>query len=515
MKYKDLTQVDIDVIKAIHAACKSEERDAFLANHFEINQRTVRTWVSKLGISAEKVEAQNEQIQAAKVKEISKKRCYFIGSAQNQTPLHENLFANMQKYAPYRDAEILIIPFRYKNPTSLHKEKDDLWDKRLTPYLCLNRQNLNNNLCLLGDIPIQPTASDPLSRLEGITGLKTAIAGHPRQHCRSLPVVAGNNAKGLFSTGACTIENYTSSKAGKVGEFHHVLGFLIAEIEDDEIFYIRNVSADENGNFIDVTTEVKDGVIYEGATIEALVLADLHSEVINKNRYQAVLDNLPKLRPEKVYLQDVADGMPVNPHEKENYVLRVQRYNEGKHLVSDAIECVLDTIQKIKDAFNDSEIHVVRSNHDEFFDRWANSHNWKHDLPNAETYFKLVQIAISSKDGIIPYLIKERFGDAVKCLKYNESHTVCGIEMSLHGHAGNNGAKGGIKQFAKLSTKLITAHNHGYAILDGVMQVGTCTDRFQAYNKGASSSAWADGIINANGKKQLLIWNNGKFSMFF
>jgi len=125
--------------------------------------------------------------------------------------------------------------------------------------------------------------------------------------------------------------------------------------------------------------------------------------VINKNRYQAVLDNLPKLRPEKVYLQDVADGMPVNPHEKENYVLRVQRYNEGKHLVSDAIECVLDTIQKIKDAFNDSEIHVVRSNHDEFFDRWANSHNWKHDLPNAETYFKLVQIAISSKDGIIPY----------------------------------------------------------------------------------------------------------------
>ena len=38
--------------------------------------------------------------------------------------------------------------------------------------------------------------------------------------------------KMMMTTGSCTVKNYTDSKAGKKGEFHHTLGFVIIEIKD-------------------------------------------------------------------------------------------------------------------------------------------------------------------------------------------------------------------------------------------------------------------------------------------
>lgn len=515
MKFTELSQTDIDLIRSIHNSLTSEKRDVFLAEHFEINQRTVRNWVSKLGIAREKVEAASEQIQAAKVRELKHSKYYLITAAQNATPVHTNLFANMQKYANHIGAEICVIPYRYryKNPTSTFSDlQHDVWEHILTPYLDLNRHQLNDSLMLLSDFKVKPTASNPLDGLEGITGNKSAIIGHSRQHCKSLPVIAGNHVKALFTTGACTIE--TDSKAGKIGEFHHVLGFLIVEIVDNEIFHPRHVSADSDGNFIDVVHEVKDGIICRAARPKAAVLADLHSEITNEEVFDATLSQISKLNPESVYCHDVADGLPVNPHEKENYVLRVKRYNDGKHLVKDAIQCIVGKVKQIQEAFAESKIHIVRSNHDEFFDRWVNSHNWKNDIPNAETYLELASMAIKSDIGIIPTILKEATNGAVNCLGYNQSHKVMDIELSLHGHAGNNGAKGSIAQFRKLSNKGISAHNHGFAVLDGWMQVGTCTNRFQDYNKGASAAAHAHAIITSNGKKQLLILSGGSFSTF-
>jgi hypothetical protein len=32
-------------------------------------------------------------------------------------------------------------------------------------------------------------------------------------------------------------KNYTDSKSGKVGDFHHTFGFVIVEIKDDNTFF--------------------------------------------------------------------------------------------------------------------------------------------------------------------------------------------------------------------------------------------------------------------------------------
>jgi hypothetical protein len=50
--------------------------------------------------------------------------------------------------------------------------------------------------------------------------------------------IRGNKPKMMLTTGAITKSNYTDSKSGKVGDFHHTFGFVIVEIKDDETFLL-------------------------------------------------------------------------------------------------------------------------------------------------------------------------------------------------------------------------------------------------------------------------------------
>ena len=47
-------------------------------------------------------------------------------------------------------------------------------------------------------------------------------------------------AKLLTTTGACTVSNYTDSRAGRIGEFHHSLSAILVEV-DGRRFHLRPV----------------------------------------------------------------------------------------------------------------------------------------------------------------------------------------------------------------------------------------------------------------------------------
>lgn len=199
MKFNNLQQSDKDFIKKIHAEKKSEDRDLFLSQYYGINQRTVRHWIEKLQFS-ENTQPDPEIIEFAKSREIPKSKRYLISSAQNATPVHGELLTNMQAYAKIIGAEILIVPYRYTNPTSIFSEiENDNWDLNLHPYLIQKRIELNENLVLIADAKVQPTATNPLQGFESITGHKSAILGHSRLCCKSVPVIAGNPVKGLYT----------------------------------------------------------------------------------------------------------------------------------------------------------------------------------------------------------------------------------------------------------------------------------------------------------------------------
>src|SRR5690606_19330937 len=83
-------------------------------------------------------------------KHDSEKKRFIISSAQSGTPVHKKFLKNMEVYAKFIDAEILIVATRYKNPTSLSASKaikaNEFWDKSVQPYLTANYNELHKYL---------------------------------------------------------------------------------------------------------------------------------------------------------------------------------------------------------------------------------------------------------------------------------------------------------------------------------------------------------------------------------
>jgi hypothetical protein len=158
---------------------------------------------------------------------------YIVTSAQNGTPVHREFWGALLQLKKHRKAELVVIPNRYKNPTSKWTESqanEEVWVEEVQPYLYNQRLDLNPNLVLLGNAPVQSTAKNPLEGFESITGSSSGIIGHPQIQLKCVPTPSNRMAKIMTTTGSCTIQNYSSSKAGVLGAFHHSLAAVIVEI---------------------------------------------------------------------------------------------------------------------------------------------------------------------------------------------------------------------------------------------------------------------------------------------
>jgi hypothetical protein len=377
------------------------------------------------------------------------------------------------------------------------------------PYLDANRHKLHKYLQVLSDIKVQPTASTPLSGFNGVTGLESCIIGHPRMHLKSLPILDGYPHKVLASTGAVTVENYTDSKAGKKGDFHHQLGFIFVEL-DGEDFHMRQISASSDGSFYDLKYYVADGVVYENTDgAEVVVLGDIHNLDTDPRAMQASEEMLDFLKPSHTLVHDLMDAKEVNPHmEKHPFeVLQRERVNLG---LFGEVDAMIGWLHRYKH----HNLVVVRSNHDIFVDRFLEG-DWRKQT-NKAAYLKYAGVLAEglAPDGIVPYIINEAFDGVVKALGIDESYRVLNWELGMHGHMGANGSRGSFTQFKTLNTKNITGHTHSPTRVDGHMSVGTLTYKRLGYNKGMSSWMQSNVVIYPNGKAQHIHIINGKFTNF-
>ena len=513
MRFKDLTDEDIAYAKEIYfdkELGKFDERIAILQEFFGLaSDRTTRKWTAKLGWTQKGGETISEQfIKAQKKKHDKKKKCFLVTWAQNDTPIHQGLFKNMEAYAKERNAEILVIAGRYRNPTSLiQSEKvknEDTWCDEILPYLDANRHDIHKNFSILSDVKVQPTTVSAISGIQGFTDNKSCIIGSPRKQFETIPVLEGEKPKLMLSTGALTIPNYTDSKAGKKGEFHHIFGFAVVEIQDKETFYVRQITADDKtGDFYDLTNHVKSGKIKKNKSITAAILGDIHLGEEDSDVIDITLNKLLKtLTPKHLVLHDVFNGHSISHHEAKDVFKRYSRESDGSNSLKDEVNYMIEWLKKVE-KYN---VIVVRSNHDDFLDRWLQRESLtKMNIKNAMEYVKYSAILLSGKapKGIIPYLINQKY-PKMKTLDMNSSFKVKGWELAVHSHAGSNGAKGNITNFRRLNSKLIIAHSHSPKIMENVVQVGTSTRLRVGYNLGPSSWLNSHAIIHEDSKCQLI-----------
>ena len=488
--------------------------------HFEIDfTESIRKGISSNLSKANKLKSsgkveQSEALKFAKDKKTDKhKQTFIITWAQNDTPIHKKFLENVLAYKDHLDASFHVIAGRYKNPTSIwsnNSKNADFWHPKVVPFLDAARHNLHKNLQVLSDIKIPPTGATPLSGLNSVTGLESCIVGHPRQHVKSLPILDGYPHKLLLSTGACTVSNYTDSKSGKKGEFHHTIGFTIVEL-DGKHFHIRQVSADSKGNFYDLHKRVKDGEVLENTEgAEVAVLGDIHVAHNDKKATEISFKMLDRMKPNHTMIHDIADCESISHHEEDDPFRLMEKEENGTGDLRKELDIMLEWVSdRLK--YN---LVIVRSNHDDFLDRWLKSVDWRRARNKRMFLFGsniLATEKVAQKKGVISWMLENEFGDKIKTLGLDDSFRIMDWELSVHGHVGANGSRGGHNQYKNMNTKMITGHTHSPNRGDGHVTVGTNSALRVGYNKGASGWMHANALIYPDGKAQLVYIVNGKY----
>lgn len=539
-RFKDLTEDDILEIEKIYTnrSISWDEKEIKLSEYTGVASRTARKWAEKLGFT-NPIEPKSPQFEEAKKKKVNKKKKRFIVTwAQNNTPVHEIFFRNIEAYAKEIDAEIIVIAGRYKNPTSVFTDKSfDTWHSRVMPYLFAGNQKLHKHLVVVGDVKISPTAVMPMTAMEGFSGEESCIFGHPKVQMNMVPVLDGCPPKKMMTTGACTLPNYTDSKAGKKGEFHHTLGFVIAEIKDNKTFFSRQVTAEDNGNFNDLYYSVSfeggnkklnvipglnflsreiegKSKIRKNKEIDAAILGDIHSGLEDKDVMDSTLNILfKKLKPKKVVLHDIFDGYSISHHDEKDPFAQFHNEVDGNNDLEEEIRLMLECLKP----FEKYDTIIVRSNHDDFLDRWLKRIDWRKasTMKNSVAYMKFATLLLQrqAEKGIIPYVINERY-PKMTTLGRSDSYRIGSWEVGQHGDVGASGSRGSINQFRRLNAKMIIGHSHSPNRKDGVIQVGTSTHLRIGYNIGPSAWLQSHAIIHADGKAQQIDFVSGEFTTF-
>lgn len=452
---------------------------------------------------------------------LSGKR-FLITSAQNATPVHAEFLSVLKVAAAHLEAEIVVVPLRYKNPTSQwtsEQDHNEWWDEALKPYLFNQRKKLNSNLVLAADVKIQPTASSPLDGFEALTGAESCILAHPKMELRTVAAPSGRYPKILTTTGSVTRPNFTDSKAGKLGAFHHFLGAILVEL-DGKYWHLRQINADKSdGSFTDLETHYTSAGARPAPRAAALELGDTHARFACPEVDEATFGPggiAETLNPHTILWNDVLDGYAVNPHHEGNPFIaaaKTRRWS-GAELrdvaaeVEHAVRFVADRTPRGRQSV------IIPSNHDNFLSRWINATDWRRNPDNAAFYLETAAAMLASvrvtqsgttyADPFRYWVDKLKKAAPIRCLSPNESFTVLGIECGLHGDKGPNGARGTLRNLARVGARVISGHSHTPGIREGHYQCGTSTRRSLEYTSGPSSWLNTHCVVYATGKRALI-----------
>jgi hypothetical protein len=454
---------------------------------------------------------------------IQKYDRFIVTCAVNNVPADVDFIKSLEAYANVNNARIVVIPIRYKNPTSIFAKEDDgeWWAEDVKKYIVNRRIKVTSKLLILCDIKTQPTASNPLNGYEAITGSSSAIIGHPKVASCTVPTPQNTLPKLLVTTGCCTLPSYTESKAGARGAFQHSIGACIVEVDHTcDAFHIRHVAANDDGSFEDLTKIYsKDGVDNNGG-VAALFMGDSHIKFIDPEVVSATFtsDNamLKVLNPSLIAWNDILDCYAISHHHNHDPIIKYAKHHSGHANIGKEMAQVFDFVNGVKSKYPNVKHLFVPSNHVDHLAKWVKETDPRNDPENAiiwaGMYTAMCKNAAIGDGGmttIDPFvlyakaLIKNK--DTSIYLKRGESFSVHNIELGMHGDCGPNGSRGSRKALDKIGTKSVVGHSHSPGICGGVYQVGT-SSRYNLEYAVASPSSWLHThcVIYKNGKRTLI-----------
>jgi hypothetical protein len=459
---------------------------------------------------------------------------YILTSCQDSTKLHP-FFEVLKVYANYLDAELMVSGYTYnKSLFEEHSKHKVTFQSEVLPYLTNDRVLISEKIAFCGEMNILPTAADPLLGLKTYTGSKWSVIPHAKIRLESVPMMKGDPAKIVMTTGTISKPNYVPKRAGLLAEFHHTYGAVLVEVCADGEFFCRHLMGeDDSGNFYDLDRYVTVDGVTTCNRIAALTYGDIHYEKLCEATAVASLGFSPSLkknvstsslldtlRPYQQFFHDTIDFRSRNHHSINDPHFRFEMYVNGTESVEQDLRDAANFLHQTRRDWCTSVI--IESNHDTALLKWLKTGDYRQDPVNA-IFFLENQLAkyVAIRDGdkkhnVFWEAIKRYSPDNANSLVFvseDTSYKICGdIEAGMHGHLGANGARPSPRSFSKMGTKANTAHTHSCSIFDGVWTAGVMGSLDMGYNKGLSSWSPTHIVTYLNGKRAMLTMSgSGKF----
>ncbi len=454
-------------------------------------------------------------------KEIKKTKTFIVTTAVNGQWAHSKFIEGLDALAKRYDARLLMLPC-HDPAHNLDNEIEWHFDDKLQNHtFVFDELRLNSNL-YIGQMGVNAKQINPTTGLSRICqGKGSFIFASPKQSLEYDPVSNVKFPHARMTTGTCTVGNYNTTRgnsirSAKIAAHDHVIGALIIEVEDDSIYHFRQIQADDKGGFCDL------GQYYLGhnvpkKVIPKLVMGDYHAGEHDDTAVSAWEEIIDVLGVDEVFFHDLFNGKSINHHEEHNIVLRARHAKVG--LLSLKSE-LLVTGQQVDRILNHKSIKkgiVVKSNHDDFLQRWLNEGKFKHDPINFSIGCALAADAVETNIDTLKNAI-DKYGNVKNWkklifLKRNEDYKIAGIELGAHGDKGPSGSRGSKANLENAYGKAVIAHSHTPGILRGVFQVGTTSLFDLGYNQTASSWMHCSCLVYENGSRQLINSIGGKWRL--
>jgi hypothetical protein len=443
-----------------------------------------------------------------------------VTTAVNGKKVDNNFYnAIKNNFCKRHNAALLVLPCddtaAANNTTSEWALDSCLRDENIV----FNDLSLNKNL-FISSIKLSAKQINPLTGLSRI-GQRSGsfIYANPKQYLEY--VATSNSAKmprSLMTTGAITkndyhTERYMSQRTAYIAENDHVIGGIIVEIESNTIFHFRQVQANKNGSFRDLGTVYhSNGKISKEAP--TLVMGDYHvgeTDPIVKKSTKELID---LVKADTLIVHDFFNGESISHHDTNKPLKKAAKVMRGG---GDLAKELKESAKELEELLGwvKGDIVMVKSNHDEFLERYLVEGRYVKDPVNHYTALKLAQRVLEGIDPLKAGMEEiGKFNDKsnqVIWMERDGSYKVADVECGSHGDLGANGAKGSLNSIEKAYGNCIVGHNHGAAIYRGVFRVGTSTHLKLDYNRGPSSWTNTHCLIYQDGSRQLINIIKGKF----
>ena len=461
---------------------------------------------------------------------------YILTCAQNDTLIHDSAWRALTTLADHYGAEMKVATLTYvhsqggsaKRGSNKSERGHEMWyDTRIEPYVCDDIQALAPTLIWNGNMNIIPTAVDPLSGLDNYNFRNSSVFPHVKVAMKSVPTINKDAAKLQYTTGTITKRNYLQKKSGQKAEFDHVYGGLLVEVDHTGQWWARQLNVDERGGLYDLNVYVTPrGTVEPSKGVEAIQFGDVHVAQLESDMEDLTWGEggmVDVLRPRRQFMHDILDFESRSHHNMRDPFKMFQLHSAGKESVEDEIKGVGALLKRA--ARKGCELIIVQSNHDLHFERWLREGTWKTDPVNALTHSKattafLTSITKGQSFNALRWALAEFVGKGLPKLTWADPddgflilrNKTGGLEMGLHGDCGPNGARGSLRNLARIGRKVCIGHSHSAGIYNGAWQSGVKATMRMGYASGSPSS-WtqSDIIVQPNGKRQMITWWKGRY----